>query len=67
MSTSAAYEADEKAEYAKATNDLSGTAWYVCSCGRCPYAFSNHDEGETSVHWKQLRAARSAFGFFQKD
>lgn len=47
--------------YALATNG-DESAWHICSCERCPYAFAKYDSGETSVDWKLLRAARSAFG-----
>lgn len=51
-----------KAKYAELTNKAPTSAWYICSCAKCPYAFANCDGSlETAVHWKALRAARSAF------
>lgn len=58
-------EMAEKQAYAAETNG-PGTAWHVCGCHRCPYAFTEvafqHGGYDVaSVNWKLLRAARSAF------
>lgn len=55
---------EAKIVYANLTNKTLTAAWHICSCHKCSYAFAKCDESEeTTVHWKALRAARSAFGF----
>lgn len=53
---------EDKVAYAQLTKNSMTSTWWICTCHRCPYAFADSDKsGETSVHWKSLRAARSAF------
>lgn len=56
-------EMKEKADYAAKTNDSPCSAWHICSCNKCTYAFALCDgDLETTVNWRVLKAARTAFG-----